>query len=87
MAGNRVARIRGGAGGKCGGGCQDKKAWQSLEEKRLFNLIFFFFFSSTKCLHALALNSQLVGSQEAPQSPVVLRELQLYEMGGKMEFV
>lgn len=43
MAGNRVARIRGGAGGKCGGGCQDKKAWQSLEEKRLFNLIFFFF--------------------------------------------
>lgn len=64
------------------GGCQDKKAWQSLEEKRLFN--FCFFPSSTKCLHALALDSQLVGSQEAPQSPVLLRDLQLYEMGGKM---
>lgn len=35
------------------------------------------------CLHAFALISQLVGSQEAPLSPVLLRELQLYKMGEK----
>ena len=55
--------------------------------KTLKKIGYLFFFSSTKCLHALALISQLVGSQEAPLSPVLLRELQLYKMGGKKNVV
>lgn len=66
-----------------GEGKKGQKAWQSLEENRLLYFILSFFFSSSICLHALALISQLVGSQEAPLSPVLLRELQLYKMGGK----
>lgn len=59
-------------------GKKKKEDWQSLEENRL---LYFFFSSSTMCLHALGLTSQLVGSQEAPGSPVQLRELHLYKMG------
>lgn len=45
--------------------------------------IFFFNLSPKICLHASVLISQLVGSQEALLSVVLLRELQLYEIGGK----
>lgn len=77
IAENKVAQILWGREKK------DKKAWQSLEENRLLYFILSFFFSSSICLHVLALISQLVGSQEAPLSPVLLRELQLYKMGRK----
>lgn len=73
VAENRVAQILGGGGGQ--------KAPQSLEENGL--LYFIPPPPVPQCLHALALISLLVGSQEAPLSPVLLRELQLYKMGEK----
>lgn len=50
MAANRVAQILGGKGGRHGGGYQDKKAWQRLEENRLFNLILFFSVPQNVCM-------------------------------------
>lgn len=55
-----------------------KKTGKALKKIGYFII---FFSSSTMCLHALGLTSQLVGSQEAPGSPVQLRELHLYKMG------
>lgn len=78
MVENRVAQILG-LGWRGG---RTKKPVKTLK-KIGYLMLFFFFFSSTKCLHALALISQLVGSQEAPLSSVLLRELQLYKMGGE----
>ena len=50
MAANRVAQILGGNGGRRGGGYQDKKAWQRLEENRLFNSILFFSVPQNVCM-------------------------------------
>lgn len=75
MVENRVAQILG-LGWRGG---RTKKPVKTLKK---IGYLMLFFFSSTKCLHALALISQLVGSQEAPLSPVLLRELQLYKVGG-----
>lgn len=77
IAENKVAQILWGREKK------DKKPGKALKKIGYFILFYHFFFSSSICLHALALISQLVGSQEAPLSPVLLRELQLYKMGGK----
>lgn len=74
VAENRVAQILGG-GGRTKSPAKPWRKWVTL------------FYSPPppvpQCLHALALISLLVGSQEAPLSPVLLRELQLYKMGEK----
>lgn len=57
----------------------ERKTGKAL--KKIGYFIITFSPSSTMCLHALGLISQLVGSQEAPWSPVQLRELHLYKMG------